>query len=382
MPRRTYFATCAPGVEPILHEEGKALRLAKLERQVGGIRFEGDRREAWRANLLLRTAVRVLERLERFNTPDGDALYHGVQAVDWRRYLHPEGSLVVTAQTKESLLDHSLFVEQRTKDAIVDQLRTASGSRPTVSKDDPDLAVHVHLYRDRCTVSLDTSGSSLHKRGGRRFQGRAPLSETLAAAVVLFSGWDQCSPLIDPFCGSATLLIEAALLARGVPPGSFRKEFGFERFADHDARAYRRLRDDLERRAQPIGRAGKLILRGIESDPETLAGARSNAEAAGVADAIDLQKGNARNVEFRRGWNGWIVTNPPYGERVGSNDNLHSLYRDFGSRLREQCEGYQLALLSGNPSLEEDLGLAPQRAIELQNGALPCRLLTLEIPRA
>ena len=199
---------------------------------------------------------------------------------------------------------------------------------------------------------------------------------------MLFSGWDQCSPLIDPFCGSATLLIEAALLARGVPPGSFRKEFGFERFADHDARAYRRLRDDLERRAQPIGRAGKLILRGIESDPETLAGARSNAEAAGVADAIDLQKGNARNVEFRRGWNGWIVTNPPYGERVGSNDNLHSLYRDFGSRLREQCEGYQLALLSGNPSLEEDLGLAPQRAIELQNGALPCRLLTLEIPRA
>lgn len=377
--RRTYFATCAPGVEPVLHEEGKALRLAKLERQVGGLRFEGERRDAWRANLLLRTAVRVLERLERFNAPDGDALYNGVQAIKWSQYLQPEGSLVVTAQTNESLLDHTLFIEQRTKDAIVDQLREASGARPRVDKESPDVAVHVHLFRDRCTVSVDTSGSSLHKRGWRRFQGRAPLSETLAAAIVFLSGWDQRSPFIDPFCGSGTLLIEAALLAHGTPPGLFRKQFGFERFADHNANAYGRLRADVERRSRETRRPRRLMIQGIEADPETLAGASDNLEAAGLVDAIDLQLGDASTTEFRRGWNGWIVTNPPYGERLGDGAKLRSVFRAFGTRVTEQCAGYHLALLSGNEKLERALGIPPQRVVELQNGALPCRLLLRDI---
>ena len=249
-----------------------------------------------------------------------------------------------------------------------------------MDKEDSDLGVHVHLFRDRCTVSVDTSGSSLHKRGWRRFQGRAPLSETLAAAVVLFSGWDQRSPLLDPFCGSATLLIEAALLARGIPPGVFREQFGFERFTDHDARAYRRLREDIERRGRQ-SRPRRLILRGTEADPETLAGARLNLEATGLADAIELDSGDARSAEFRPGWNAWITTNPPYGQRVGAREDLRSLYRAFGARLREQCEGYHLALLSGNERLERDLGLPVGRVVELQNGALPCRLLVLEIPR-
>jgi 23S rRNA G2445 N2-methylase RlmL len=213
--REIFFASCAPGIEPVLHEEARALRLAKVERQVGGVRFEGTMRDAWRANLYLRTAIRVLLRVARFEARDTDALYAGVSRVDWSRFLRTDGTFVVDARTKESALDHTLFVEQRVKDAVVDQFRSRSGRRPAVDKESPDLGISVHLFRDRCTVMVDTSGESLHKRGWRRFQGRAPLAETLAAAIVMLSGWDRRSPLLDPFCGSGTILIEGALLAGG-----------------------------------------------------------------------------------------------------------------------------------------------------------------------
>src|SRR5438105_4948511 len=203
--RAEFFVTCAPGIEPILHGEIRALKLSKVERQVGGVRFEGTSRDAWRANLELRTAVRVLRKLARFEARDESALYAGVASLDWSRFLRPDGRLRVDAHSKESALEHTLFVEQRTKDAIVDALRAQHGTRPSVDLEDPDLGVYVHLFRDRCTVLVDTSGDSLHKRGWRKFQGRAPLAETLAAAVVLASGWDRRAPLLDPFCGSGTI---------------------------------------------------------------------------------------------------------------------------------------------------------------------------------
>ncbi|NOT31438.1 MAG: hypothetical protein HOP15_13405, partial [Planctomycetes bacterium] len=163
--RSVFFVTCARGVEPVLHAEAKAIGLAKIERQVGGVRFEGTRADGWRANLMLRTAVRVLQRLERFEARDGDALYAAVHALEWERWLAPEGSLAVQAQSTESALDHTQFVEQRVKDAVVDRFRARTGTRPSVDRDDPDLGIHLHLYRDRATLSLDTSGEALHKRG-------------------------------------------------------------------------------------------------------------------------------------------------------------------------------------------------------------------------
>src|SRR5262245_2638621 len=181
--RSVFFVTCARGVEPVLHAEAKALRLAKLERQVGGVRFEGTRADAWRANLLLRTAVRVLERRARFSAPDADALYAAAREVPWERWLAPEGSLAVQAQSSESVLDHTQFLEKRVKDAVVDRFRAATGTRPAVDREDPDLRIHLHLWRDRATLSLDTSGEALHRRGWRVHQGRAPLAENLAAAL-------------------------------------------------------------------------------------------------------------------------------------------------------------------------------------------------------
>ncbi|MBI1853387.1 MAG: RNA methyltransferase [Planctomycetes bacterium] len=374
--REVFFATCAPGIEPVLHEEIRALRLGHVERQVGGVHFEGTIRDAWRANLWLRTAVRVLQRVARFEASDANALHAGASSVDWSRFVRADGTFVVDARSKESALDHTLFVEQRVKDGIADQFRAKSGRRPSVDKESPELGVHVHLFRDRCTLMVDTSGESLHKRGWRRFQGRAPLAETLAAAIVMMSGWDRRAPLLDPFCGSATILIEGALLAANVAPGLFRERFGFERWPGHDAGAWQAMRETA--RAESAF-PPKLVVRGWDQNAEFVEKARENVAVAELADRIVLEVGGARDFEPRRGWNAWIVTNQPYGERVGDERDLELLYRRFGERLREFAVGSHLALLSGNPRLARSLGLKPDRVVALKNGALDCELLLAEI---
>jgi 23S rRNA G2445 N2-methylase RlmL len=371
--RRPCFVTCAPGIEPLLHAELKALRLARVERQVGGVYFEGTRRDALRANLELRTAVRVLERITRFEARDADELHEGALRVDWTEYLREGGSLRVDAHTGESsALDHSLFVEQRVKDAVCDQLRGVGRSRPDVDKEDPDLRIVVHLHRDRCTLLLDTSGESLHRRGWRRHQGRAPLAENLAAALVLLSGWDRRAPVVDPFCGSGTLLVEAALLADGVAPGLFRERFALEAVPGFEPAVLERLRAEARARIRP---AGKLQLVGSELSAERVAEAGENLAAAGLAERARLEVADAAELELRAGWNGLVLTNPPYGERVGEEGDLRPLYRALGARLRERGAGYSLALFSGNPALERELGIPFHEEVELRNGGLECRLL-------
>lgn len=369
--RLDFFVTCASGLEAILHEEIRALKLANVERQVGGVRFEGTLRDAWRANLELRTAVRVLWKIARFEARDDTELYRGVQALDWGAYLRPEGTLRVDAHSRESALEHTLFVEQRTKDAICDQIREATGVRPSVDLDDAELGVYVHLFQDRCTVLLDTSGDSLHKRGWRRFQGRAPLAETLAAALVLTSGWDKRSPLVDPFCGSGTILVEAALIASNTAPGIFRKRFGFERWPGHDATAWHGLHETIRARA---AFPKKLVLQGFDADRAAIEGARQNAAAAGFGANISFECAPIERFAPKKGWNAWIASNLPYGERVGDERELGPVFERFGALLRERCAGWHLALLSGNERLTRALGLEFDRQVPFQNGALECRL--------
>ncbi len=369
--REHYFATCAPGLEPLLHEEAKQLGLMRIERQVGGILFEGSVEDVWRANLGLRTAVRIFLRLARYEAKNSDELYRGAFEVDWTRFLKPEGTLIVDSQTRESELFHTHFIQQRVKDGVVDQFRERFGVRPSVSVDEPDLRIHVHLFRDRATLSVDTSGGSLHKRGWRAYQGRAPLAETLAAAIVLLSDWDRRSPLLDPFCGSGSIAIEAAALAAGVAPGSWRR-FGFENWPGHDAAGMAALRKQL---SQQVHWPKKLRILGFDSDPEQIEGARENAASAGFESRLEFELGDACQFAPRAGWNGWIVTNPPYGLRVGDVPELERVYRQFGSRLRENCQGYQLALLSGNRDLSTLLELSKPRKTELLNGGIDCMLL-------
>lgn len=374
--REQFFVTCAPGLEPVLHGELSALKLAKIERQVGGCYFEGSLRDAMRANLWLRTAVRVLMRVARFRAVTADELYAGAREVDWKRFVAADGSLVVDAHSTHSALDHTLFIAQRVKDAIVDAFREAEGARPTVAKDDADLGVYAHLFRDRCTLLVDTSGDSLHKRGWRRVQGRAPLAETLAAALVLMSEWDRRAPLIDPFCGSGTIAIEAALLARGIAPGSFRERFGFERWREHDAAAWRELQADARKTARP---APKLTLVGYDRDEKALEGARENARAASVEDNLHFELGDALELAPRKGWNAWIVSNPPYGERVGSERDIEALYRRFGAVLRERCAAYHVALLCPAGTAVRALALPNASTAPIQNGGIECEVVRAEI---
>jgi 23S rRNA G2445 N2-methylase RlmL len=375
--RETFFVTCAPGVEPLLHAEARALKLSKVERQVGGIQFEGTLHDAMRANLWMRTAVRVLMRVARFEAADQAALYAGASTVDWTRFLSGEGSLMVDAHSNASALDHTLFVSQRVKDAIVDRFRESEGRRPDVDKQDPDLGVHVHLVKDRCTLLVDTSGESLHKRGWRRYQGRAPMAETLAAALVLFSDWDQRSPLVDPFCGGATILIEAAMIAANIAPGARRPSFGFQRWPGYDAAAWTSLTQAAQKAQRPIP---KLVLRGRDWDPATIAGANENIASCGLAANITVELGEATEWQPRAGWNAWIITNPPYGERVGQERGLDESYRRFGHFVRTRCAGFHLALLTSNPRLAQALALERVQRRALLNGPLQCELLTAVVP--
>ena len=374
--RHTFFATCAPGVEPMLHAEIKALRLSRPERQVGGVRFEGTHQDAQLANLWLRTAIRILQRVARFQAPDEDALYAGVAAVDWSQHLAPDGRLWIDSQVRDSALTHSGYVSQRVKDAIVDGLRTPDGTRPAIERDDPDLMVHLHLSRDRATLSLDTSGGSLHRRGWRRSQATAPLSETLAAAMLLASGWNMRAPLIDPFCGGGTLLVEGALMAGNRAPGLFRDQFGFEKWPQHDAAAFAALKEKARAQSRPLG---KLRLVGRDWDPARLEETRAHAEFVGFEDALDLELAKASDFRPRHGWNAYIVTNPPYGGRVGKVEQLAELYRAFGHQLHEHCAGYHLALLCGEPRLLDALELPDARRRHLLNGGIACELLLAEL---
>jgi putative N6-adenine-specific DNA methylase len=377
MPRRRerFFATCAPGLEPVLHAEIDALGLSKSERQVGGVYFEGTLGDALRANLWLRTAVRVLMRVARFEAADADMLYARAREVEWSRFVRPTGTLIVDAHSNESALDHTLFVEQRVKDAVVDAMRDAHGARPSVAKEHAELGIYAHLFRDRCTLLVDTSGESLHKRSWRTFQGRAPLAETLAAALVLSSQWNGRAPLLDPFCGSGTLLIEAALIAGSRAPGLFRAGFGLERWPDHDASLAARTRHEARALAKPV----KATLLGRDIDAKAVAGARANLEAAGMADAIAVEVGDGLALTPRRGWNGWIVSNLPYGERVGVERELAATYQRFGQWLRERCPGFHVALLVRQGPLNANLALSNPARRAVSNGGLECEMLHSEV---
>jgi putative N6-adenine-specific DNA methylase len=373
--RERFFATCAPGLEPVLHDEVKSLGLSKVERQVGGVYFEGTLADALRANLWLRTAIRVLMRVARFEAADADALYAGARTVEWERFVRADGTLIVDAHTSSSALDHSLFIEQRVKDAIVDHLREKHGTRPTVAKENADLGVYAHIFRDRCTLLVDTSGESLHKRGWRTFQGRAPMAETFAAALVLLSRWDRRAPLIDPFCGSGTVLIEAAMIARNMAPGLYRERFGCERWPGHDAKLGEKLRAQARAAATP----SKTRLIGRDIDAKTIEGAKENLRAAGLADAVELEHGNALDFEPRKGWGAWIVSNPPWGERIGEDRDVARLYREFGSWLRQNAAGFHVALLVQSGAISHELGLKSAESTRVLNGGIDCTILRADV---
>ncbi|MCZ7681064.1 MAG: THUMP domain-containing protein [Sandaracinaceae bacterium] len=361
------FVTAAAGTEKALKEELRELGLRRVRADRGGVRADGGRDEAGLVCLGTRIGVRVLIEVTRFACPHEDALYDGVSAVEWERWITPRHTLAVTSVSRDSRLRHTNYIAQRTKDAIVDRQRRREGARSSVERHDPDLGIFVHLKRDEAAVFLDASGGSLHARGWRARGGEAPLKETLAAALVRMSGWDREAPLVDPMCGSGTLVIEADLFARDVPPQSERRRFGLERWADFDAPAARRMR---EARAAVAARARARgpDCAGYDRDPRAIGAARENASRARSTARFEVSAID-RLALPRAG--GLVIVNPPYGER------LEASWREVGRAL-SRLEGSRIALLAPDDAPRDLLRRAPAHAHRVYNGRIPCHLLVWE----
>ncbi len=374
--RHAFFAACPPGLESVLLAETRALRLARVEAQVGGIRFEGPEWEGWRAALHLRSAVRVYRELAGFPAPTAEALYRGAQGVDWSRVLDPDQTFAVDAKVSGPTHGHSGFVTLKVKDAVADWFRERHGARPSVDAQDPDVTLLVRLVDDRCSLSLDVAGRSLHRRGYRVQATPAPLGECLAAGAVLLSAWDQKSPFLDPMCGSGTLLIEAGLLAAHVAPGLLAPAFAFERARGFDRGRWEEMRETAKRRVRMPAR---LVLRGSDLDPEAVAAARRNAEAAGLAELIQVDQADVREFSPTPGWGATVVSNPPYGVRLAEVETLVPLYEALGRVFKERCRGYHVHLFLASGRLARAFRLKPSRYWPLVNGGIPCRFARFEI---
>jgi putative N6-adenine-specific DNA methylase len=377
-------AVVPPGLEEPAAAELAALGCREVEPGRRAVHFRTDLAGYVRLHLQARLPFRLLRTLARFPCRNRQELHAGVQAAvqnlaDWQRWLAPEASLRVDASGSAPGLPHSHYSALEVKNALVDLQRRQFGCRSSVDLDDPDRSFHLHLGGGEAVLSLDGSGSSLHRRGYRAALGRAPLKENLAAGLIALSGWDGSVPLADPLCGSGTLLIEAACRALGRAPGLGRR-FALERWPDVDpalrqreVEAARALARDTLADGRPLA-----ALVGVEQDPAVLAQARSNAEAAGVAPWIDLQAGDFRQFQPPPG-PGVLVCNPPYGERIGERESLEALYADLGAMVKERCSGWTLWLLSGNPELTGALRLKASRRMPVSNGGIDCRWLRYEI---
>ena len=353
------------GLEEVLAQE--LTELGANDIQIGRrmVSFSGDKEMMYRANFCLRTAVRVLKPIKHFKAKDADDVYTAVRSIDWSKYLDLDTTFSVDSVVFSQEFRHSKFVAYKVKDAIVDYFRETQGKRPNIRITNPDIRLNIHIAESDCTLSLDSSGESLHLRGYRTATVEAPINEVLAAGLIKLSGWNFDTDFIDPFCGSGTILIEAALMARNIYPGVFRKEYGFEKWKDFDREMFDRIYNDdsNEREFEHKIYGYDLNLRAIEA-------ATANAKSAGVADCIVLKQQDFKKFT-QPTEKALIITNPPYGERITSPDLL-GLYRAIGERLKHEFSGGEAWIISYKQECFDEIGLKPSFKIPLYNGSLDC----------
>ncbi|HIY88695.1 MAG TPA: RNA methyltransferase [Candidatus Bacteroides pullicola] len=360
------------GLEEVLAAELTALGADNIEMGRRMVSFTGDKEMLYRANFCLRTALRILKPIKHFTAADADAVYEAVKEIRWEDYLDPAKSFAVDATVFSEEFRHSKFVSYRVKDAIADYFREKTGKRPSVSLTNPDVLLNIHIAQTDCTLSLDSSGESLHRRGYRQEAVEAPLNEVLAAGMILLTGWKGECDLIDPMCGSGTIPIEAALIARNIAPGVFRQGYAFENWPDFDADLLERIyNDDSQEREF----AHKIY--GYDNSIKANAIAQRNVKAAGVGRDIVLKVQPFQQFEQPQE-KSLIITNPPYGERISSNDLL-GLYQMIGERLKHAFTGNTAWILSYRDECFDQIGLKPSARIPLQNGGLDCEFRKYEI---
>ncbi|OZI59743.1 THUMP domain-containing protein [Bordetella genomosp. 11] len=368
------FASCPQGLEEVLTIELQALGYEDARAGRAGAHFSADWEGVQRANLYSRLAARILVQVAQGPVQDENDLLDLAYATPWERWFGAEQSLRVDTSAIKSPMRSLQYCNLRVKDGICDRLLDREGARPDIDTVRPDARVHAFLTADTATLYLDTSGESLFKRGWRLDKGEAPLRENLAAGMLALAGWDPAAPLLDPFCGSGTILIEAAWIALGVPPGIARP-FSFERLRDHDERRWHDMKDDARAHIQP---RLDTPLFGYDVDPAAIEHARRNAERAWLTDnAIQFEVGDARALHAPA-HQGWIVTNPPYGERMPAGQD-ETLWREWAACLKREFAGWQVHAISSDMTLPQKMRLKPLRRIPLHNGPLDCRLFGFEV---
>jgi len=379
-PAEQFFAICPRGLEPLLAGELRTLGAQRITTEGGGASFAGSMRTAYAANLASRIASRVLWQLASGEYRDEDDLYELARSIAWERHFDPRQTLRVDLSASRSPLRSLDFATLRIKDAIVDRLRDATGTRPSIDRAQPDVRVFAYLDAQRLTLYLDLSGEPLFKRGWRAEKGEAPLKENLAAGLLMLAGWTPEMPLLDPFCGSGTIAIEAALIAARRAPGLDRR-FGFERLAGFDAAAWRELK---EKAAAAIDDATSTRIAGADISTRVIETAHGNARLAGLQAWLDDGRLSFGALDARQAQplaaTGMIVTNPPYGEQSAPKSaSVPSLMRDFGDRLKESFPGWTAWLLSSDRDLPRQMRLQETRKTVLYNGAIECRLFRFEM---
>jgi putative N6-adenine-specific DNA methylase len=368
------FATVPLGAEELTAGELCNVGAFEVKAVRGGVGFSGDLRILYRSLLQLRTASRLLVQLGQFDCSSPQELYDGMRELPWGDLLTPLMTLAVDCTLRDSAITHSHFAALKAKDAIVDTLRDKTGSRPNIDTKSPDLRVNLHLAKNHATVSLDASGEPLDRRGWRLDRNDAPLRETLAAAIMLHTGWDGTVPLLDPMCGSGTLLLEGTAIALGQPSGAGR-EFGLMRWRDFDRKLWEQVLH--EEQSNAIESLTVPVL-GYDQDPKAIIACRENARRAGLAYQIAFDRKSFEEAE-PCGHQGVLVINPPYGVRMGERELLEPLYRKIGEVFKRRFTGWTAYLLAGNPELAKLVGLKPSRRHVLFNGPIECRLLKYEL---
>ena len=365
---KTFF-----GFEEILAKELQQLGAQEVEIGTRAVSFKGDKGFMYKANLSLRTALKILKPIYYFKATNDQNLYKGIQGIDWSKYIGENQTFVIDTTIHSDNFKHSQFVSQKAKDAIVDQFREKTGQRPSIDKDFPDLRINIHIDRDQVSVALDTSGASLHHRGYRTATNIAPINEVLAAGMLLLSGWDGSYDFLDPMCGSGTLLAEAAMIACNIPANINRKEFAFEKWNDWDNDLFDQIIDALMKRTKEFHHT----IIGYDKAPSAVQKAKDNIRNANLDDYVSIIQGDFFESKKENSGPLHMVFNPPYGERL--NIELERFYREIGDTLKNNYPNTNAWFITANLEALKFVGLRPSRKIKLFNGSLEARLVKYEM---
>jgi len=360
------------GLEDVLAKELLQLGAQDIKTLRRAVKFKGDIGFMYKANLSLRTAVRIIKPIKTFKVSNETEFYDSIRTIDWSQYMTIDDKFAVDAFVNSTYFNHSLYIALKSKDAIVDQFRDNCGMRPDVDLDHPNLRINIHINEDLCTVSLDSSGKSLHKRGYRLETNEAPISEALAAGLILVSGWDKKSHFVDGMCGSGTFLVEAAMIAANIPANINRAHFAFEDWPDFDQNLWELIKESQLKKLKDC--YGKII--GYDIDPQTLASAKINIQNAGLEDYIELKCENFFDTVKPEGPT-HLVFNPPYGVRLQA--DIPQMYQSIGDTLKKNYSGAEAWFLTSHMEGLKHVGLRASRKIEIFQAKLECRFVKYEM---